>query len=245
MPNDSPSQRKATTLAATGSSIAIAFNVTIESATGSALSDVLIGNDAANSLDGGSGDDTLDGGGDADTAVYSSNRATYTIVRTAPGYSVSGAEGSDTLTGVERIRFSDEQLAFDLDRDEAAGNTVRIIGAAFDAPTIKQHPDYVGIGLELFDGGMSMEAVCGLVLATSLYLSLAGSAGNEAFVNLVFSNVMGMAPSAVECDFYVGMLQGSGGTLTQAELLEIAANTPANEININLVGLQQSGVEFV
>lgn len=40
-------------------------------------------------------------------------------------------------------------------------------------------------------------------------------------------------------------MQGNGGTMTQGELLALAANAGVNEQNINLVGLQQSGVEFV
>ena len=43
----------------------------------------------------------------------------------------------------------------------------------------------------------------------------------------------------------VGLLQGSGGTMTQADLLVLAANADINAQNINLVGLQQNGVEFV
>lgn len=43
----------------------------------------------------------------------------------------------------------------------------------------------------------------------------------------------------------MGLLQGSGGPLTQAQLLEAAANSDINAQNIDLVGLQQSGVEFV
>jgi len=33
--------------------------------------------------------------------------------------------------------------------------------------------------------------------------------------------------------------------MTQAELLVLAANVELNAVNINLVGLQQTGVEFV
>jgi len=121
----------------------------------------------------------------------------------------------------------------------AGGNTVRIIGAAFDAPTIQQHPDYVGIGLSLFDSDMSMLAVCQLVIGAI------GNPTNVDFVNTVYQNVVGVLPSVGERDFYVGLLQGSGGTMTQAELLVLAANADVNAVNINLVGLQQSGAEFI
>ena len=60
----------------------------------------------------------------------------------------------------------------------------------------------------------------------------------------MYRNVVGFLPTAPERDFYVGLLQGSGGTMTQAELLVVAANGAQNAANIDLVGLQQSGVEF-
>ena len=64
-------------------------------------------------------------------------------------------------------------------------------------------------------------------------------------MNTVYRNVVGVLPSPEERDFYVGLLQGSGGTMTQAELLVLAANSAENEANITLVGMQQTGVEFV
>lgn len=39
-------------------------------------------------------------------------------------------------------------------------------------------------------------------------------------------------------------LQGSAGSMTQAQLLEIAANAEVNAQNIDLVRPQASGVEF-
>lgn len=201
--------------------------------------DTLSGLDGNDTLDGGAGNDTIDGGAGVDTAVYSSNRAAYAINGTAPNLTVSGPDGFDTLSNVERLQFSDKGLAFDLGLGEAAGNTVRIIGAAFDGLTIQLHPDYVGIGLDLFDGGWTMPQVCELVIPVM------GSPSNVDFVNTVYQNLVGAPPSQAELDLYVGLLQGSGGTMTQAELLMFAANTEANALNIELVGLQASGVEFV
>ncbi len=230
--------------------------ISIENAEGSDYADTITGSSGANelrgragndtlnggagndTLDGGAGNDTLDGGAGADTAVYSGARANYTIPGAVSG-TVSGPDGTDTLTGIERFQFSDKKLAFDLGVNAAAGNTVRVIGAAFDAPTIQQHPDYVGIGLNLFDSGQSMLAVCQLVIGAM------GNPTNVAFVNTVYQNVVGVLPSAGERDFYVGLLQGSGGSMTQAALLVLAANADVNAVNINLVGLQQTGVEFV
>lgn len=106
-------------------------------------------------------------------------------------------------------------------------------------------PEFVGIGISLFEGGTSMLEVCQLALGTNLCRSLAGSTSNIDFVNTVYKNIVGVLPSNAVRDFYVGLLQGSGGTMTQAELLVLAANANVNATNINLVGLQQSGVEFM
>ncbi|HMY62283.1 MAG TPA: DUF4214 domain-containing protein, partial [Nitrosomonas sp.] len=105
-------------------------------------------------------------------------------------------------------------------------------------------PEYVAIGLQLFDSGQSLLSVSELVVNSTLFQSMASSTNNEAFVNHVYRNVVGELPSTAERDLYVGMLKGSGGTLTQAELLILAANAVVNETNINLVGLLQNGAEF-
>jgi hypothetical protein len=41
------------------------------------------------------------------------------------------------------------------------------------------------------------------------------------------------------------MLRGDGGSLTQAQLLESAANLDLTAQSIGLVGLQQDGVQYV
>lgn len=206
---------------------------------GTSGDDFILGAGGQDTLEGAGGDDTLNGGLGVDTAIYTSNRADYSILGSISGFNVSGPDGNDILIDIERLQFADENIAIDLNVGQAASNTVRIIGAAFDAPTIQEHPDYVGIGLNLFDSGQSMLQVAQLVIG------VLGNPSNEDFVDNVFQNIVGITPSATEHDFYVGLLQGSGGSLTQAELLEIAANSQANATNIDLVGLQQSGVVFV
>lgn len=214
--------------------------------TGNELDNVIAGNSGNNVLTGGAGNDTPDGGSGSDTAAFLGQRANYAMSAGAAGIEVAdlvGNDGTDLLKNIERLQFPDMKLAIDLGPGEAANNTVRIIGAAFDSHYIT--PQFVGIGLYLFDNGMSVPDACALVIGTPLFQSLAGSSSNEAFVNLVFQNVVGFAPSDAQRALFVGMLEGSGGSMTQAQLLELAANHPFNAVNINLTGLQESGVEFV
>jgi serralysin len=217
--------------------------VSIENLVGSEFDDILCGNAANNVFMGGLGNDFIIGMDGLDVAVIADARAAYAIWNGGKRTTIMGAQGTDMLEGVERVRFNDRSVALDLNMSEAAGDTVRIIGAAFDTPFL--NPELVGIGIGLFDGGFSALQICELAIADGLFLNLAGSHSNVDFVNTVYRNVVGVLPTTMVRDSFVNMLQGSGGTMTQAELLMLAAYTPENAANINLVGLQQSGVDFV
>jgi len=91
--------------------VAIAFNAHVENAVGTAFGDQITGNELPNELRGGGGNDIIDGGAGVDTAVYAGARSAYQVTQGAGGVTVralSGDEGTDTLTGIERLRFADQ-----------------------------------------------------------------------------------------------------------------------------------------
>ncbi|WP_284126125.1 M10 family metallopeptidase C-terminal domain-containing protein [Parerythrobacter aestuarii] len=89
----------------------IARGTVIENAVGGSGNDDLIGNDVANVLTGGLGNDSIDGGSNIDTAVVSGNRSAYTITQTLTGvFQIVGADGTDTLTGVEYLQFDNTTI---------------------------------------------------------------------------------------------------------------------------------------
>ncbi|MBK7352741.1 MAG: M10 family metallopeptidase C-terminal domain-containing protein [Nitrosomonas sp.] len=223
----------------------IAYNAVIENATGGVNDDLLIGNDHDNVLIGGegaddligrNGNDVLQGEGGIDTALYNGQRNQYAINKTQEGYSLSdstGAEGSDTLIGVERLEFGDIGLALDLDGN--AGQVAKLLGVVFGAGAI-DNDVYVNAGLSLLDTGTSLESLA------SLALDVAGVQNNDALVTLLWRNLFGSEPTQNEKLPYVEML--AQGEITQAALTQIAANTSINQANIGLVGLTQDGIEF-
>jgi hypothetical protein len=195
-------------------------------------------------LTGHSGDDHRDGGAGIDTAVFQDNRASYTISRLsddAPGrLHVSGADsGNDLLDNIERLQFADRKLAFDLQADQAAANTVKLIGAAFGARAVHERPDYVGVGLDLFDSGYSVHEVAELAAKAM------GMDDNGAFVDALYKNVVGTGPTREMHDYLESLLQDHGGTMTRGDLLAFAAGTDLNAQQIDLTGLQQTGIEYV
>ncbi len=228
--------------------LAIAYGAVIENAIGGSGNDTLIGNDAANTLKGGPGNDTIDGGAGIDTidggagidaAVYAGTRGNFTTTNTASALTVADktrAEGTDTLTNIERLQFSDKKLAFDM--MGSAGNTAKILGAVFGKESVA-NTAYVGIGLQYLDGGMSYQDL--MQLALNAKLGSGFSIADE--VKLLYQNLVGTQPSSSDLSYWTGTV--TSGQFTPASLAVMAADTGYNTTNINLVGLAQTGVEYV
>jgi Ca2+-binding RTX toxin-like protein len=180
--------------------------------TGNALPNTLTGNESANVLTGGGGDDTIDGAGGIDTSSYSGMRAQYAVANGQVDGRATG-EGVDTLVAVERLSFSDINLAIDLQGN--AGSVAKILASVFGHAAVGNET-YAGIGLGLMDGGMSYQSLMGLAL------TVAGATTNAAVVNLLYTNVIGVPPDAGTRDFFVGLIEG--GAHTQASLGVLAAD---------------------
>jgi Ca2+-binding RTX toxin-like protein len=74
------------------------FLDSIENVIGSAQADYIVGTAGANIIDGGAGTDTV---------AYSGNRSAYTISLSGGVTTITGPDGTDTLTNVERLQFAD------------------------------------------------------------------------------------------------------------------------------------------
>lgn len=184
----------------------------------------------------GGGNDNVDAGLGLDTVVYGDNFAIFSATSTEGVFSITSlTDGSvDTLTNVERLTFSDNNLALDLDGN--AGLVARILGAVF-SPSSVQNKEYAGIGLSYLDGGMSYEDLM------SLALTAAGATTHESVVNLLYTNLVGVAPTEAVAAEYVALLDN--GAYTMGGIGVFAADLDLNAQNIDLTGLSQSGLEFV
>lgn len=100
---------------------------------GGAGADTLAGGAGADNLRGELGNDALDGGSDIDTAIFSGTLAQYTLGATANGWTLSGADGVDTLTGIEFAQFSDQTLSLG---NFAPTGAVTINGTAIQGQTL-------------------------------------------------------------------------------------------------------------
>lgn len=201
----------------------------------------IVGTAADDTLQGVAGDDTIDGGAGTDVVVYQGARAAYAIARAADVLTVTDLvsdQGVDTLVRIERLHFDDVWLAFDT--DGSAGNTARLIGAAFGPAFVE--PGLNGVGIRVFDAGLTMEQVAQAALDTALFAQVAGGRGNEAVVRTLYENVVGQPPSDAELLSFVGLLKAG---MSQAQLLAFAANHELTALRIDLAGLATNGLEYL
>jgi len=77
----------------------------------------------------------------------------------------------------------------------------------------------------------------------ALNARLGANAGAETVVNLLYTNVVGVAPGAAELATFTGMLNSGVHSATTLGIL--AADTSLNIANVNLVGLTQTGLEYL
>jgi Ca2+-binding RTX toxin-like protein len=217
----------------------------LEKVIGSPEADIIIGYTAAETLDGGAGNDQITGGGgnDAinggtgiDTAVFTGTAKSYKVSVGSTSVVVTGdptIEGTDTLSNIERLKFSDKTIAIDMSGN--AGITVKVIGAVLGKSEV-QSTKYVGLGLSYLDKGMSYSDL------GALALSAVGATTNDAIVSTLWRNVVGFEASAATKAPYIKMLTDG---MKVGDLVVLAADTSFNTTNINLVGLAQTGIEYL
>jgi len=209
----------------------IAQDATIENAIGGYGNDLLTGNIGNNSLDGGAG---------IDTALYTTSRMSFNVKKTGDHWEIKNLESAydnDSLVSIERLQFSDMNVALDT-TDGNASKAAKILGAVFGAGELS-NKEYVGIGLDYLDNGMAYQDL----MLLALNVKLGNGFSNAAEVALIYQNLVGTPPTTEDMNYWGGTL--TSGQFTQTSLAEMAGEHSLNTANINLVGLAQTGIEFI
>lgn len=215
---------------------------------GSADADVLAGFGGNDNLSGGagndliiagSGNDTISGGAGDDTVTFSGARANYTVVTTATGITVTdktGADGIDSVSGAERVLFSDSGIAFDGGGN--GGEAYRVYQAAFN-----RTPDKGGVGywINAMDKGMSLKEVAQFFVASPEFKVAYGAAPSHSeLVGKFYLNVLHRQPDQGGFDFWVGVLDRNQASVADV----LAAISESNENVTSLAAVIGAGFEY-
>ncbi|GAB3404877.1 S8 family serine peptidase [Massilia agilis] len=172
--------------------------------------------------------DSIDGKGGLDTVVFLGPRANYSIAQSGSQATVTdltGKDGVDTLAGIERLAFTDKNVALDINGD--AGQVYRLYQAAFG-----RVPDEGGLGywISAKDGGMALVDIARQFMASKEAVDLYGASPSaEALVNSVYQNVLHRAPDQGGHDFWVDTM--SRGLNSPATLVTAFSDSTENIAN--------------
>jgi hypothetical protein len=182
------------------------------------------GNDTFTST---SANDVYDGGAGVDTVVYTGARAQYTVTASSGvltvADSVAGRNGTDTLSNVEQLKFSDVTLVFDLTSSQD-----KLVYLLYQAAYARM-PD--NSGFRYWAGVADANHTSALSLADSFmsapeFASRYGSAPtNASFVNSLYGNILGRTPDQAGLDYWTGQLNAG---LARDQLLVNFANSAEN-----------------
>jgi hypothetical protein len=190
---------------------------------------VLTGNVANNIINGGAG---------LDRAIYTGKRIEYTLSGTINQQTitdtVSARDGIDTLSNIERVKFSDQVIALDLNGN--AGQAYRLYKAALD-----RTPDPQGLAgwIKYMDDGGSLTAMSQMFIGSSEFVGKYGQLDNSGFVNRLYLNVLARNG---EPDGIKGWVNGMNNGLSRAQVLEGFSESGENQANV--LGLIKDGIAY-
>ena len=147
------------------------------------------------------------------------------------------------LEGVTRIAFTDKSTAFDI--TGTAGDVYALLKAGFGTVNMT----YEGIGIKLEDAGTTSVQIAQSIVTSAPFIL--ANPDIATFVNNVYTNVMGVAPTPTQASPYISAL--ATGTTTQTALLNAAAHLTTFQQTIGLIGvapattgvLAASGIDFI
>ena len=180
---------------------------------------------------------TVDGGSGIDKVAYPAASSDYAVYYNSTGTTtVKGKIASsqlDALSNIERVSFTDKSIAYDLNGN--AGTTAKILGSVFGKESV-DNQNYVGIGLHFLDSEWTYDNLAALAL------DAVGAKTNDQIVSLLWTNVIGTKPTATDKQPFIALLENG---MSAGALAHLAADSSFNTTNINLVGLAQTGIEYI
>ena len=172
-----------------------------ENANGTSSSDLITGNDLANTINtnqgndvltGLGGNDVLDGGDGIDTAYYQGTSLQYSInlSKSTITDTISTRDGIDSLANIERLHFTDVSTALDFQSGGHAGQAYRLYKGVLGR---EGEPGGLGYVINRLDQGEALKLVASGYLNSPEFQVKYGNADQATFINLLYKNILGRA----------------------------------------------------
>ena len=205
--------------------------------------DRITANALNNLLNGMGGNDAIDGGSGIDAAIYSGAVATHTVAIGNNGAvtvadKTPNRDGTDTLTNIERLQFTDTTIALDIGANQTAGSGYMLYKAAFN-----RTPDTGGLGywINKMDTGMSYSDVANNFVNSAEFKTAFGGSNPSVntLVTKLYNNVLNRAPDAGGLAFWQEKLTTGWST---ADVLGYFSTSAENVTNVT--PLIANGIQY-
>lgn len=173
-----------------------------------------------------------------DTYTFNDKSADYTVVNDTTNHAINVTSALDTqvsfkLEQHERVVFTDKATAFDV--TGVAGDVYALLKASLGGTV---STTYEGLGIKMEDAGTTSTQVAQAIVNSSVFATAAGGSDYASFVNQVYTNVVGTAPTPAQALPYVTQL--ATGAITESALLTAAAHLASFQQTIGLIGVTQA-----
>ncbi|MFN5699280.1 MAG: hypothetical protein ACK47V_01375 [Betaproteobacteria bacterium] len=194
--------------------------------------------------------DMVDGGPGIDTFVMEAARSAFSISANSGPATVlikrkDGSAADDFLTNFERLEFTGGQrVALDLGASDAAGQSVLLIGAVLGKGLLPAKEELMGTVIGLFDQNYSMQQLAGALLRLPIWGGVLTASNNPADIaRYLLRTVNKVEPSESAVAAAAAALSAESPVQQGTWLAELALSA-ANQVQVDLVGLQSSGFQY-
>ncbi|WGG49892.1 DUF4214 domain-containing protein [Rugamonas sp. DEMB1] len=167
------------------------------------------------------GHNRIDGGAGIDTVRVHASESDYVRSQDANGLHLVGLDSNIDLSKVERLRFDDVALAFDV--DGSGGQAYRLYQAAFD-----REPDLPGLGFWMakLDKGANLVDIAQGFINSDEFAGAYGTDVDPAdFITKLYANVLHREPEAAGFAHWMDkMAHGSSEAMVLVAFSESAEN---------------------
>jgi len=183
------------------------------------------------------------------TYTLNDKSADYTVVNDYTNHNLIVTSALDTtvsfkLEGTNRVVYTDKATAFDI--TGVAGDVYALLKASLGGTV---STTYEGLGIKMEDAGSTSLQIAQAIVGASVFTSTVTD--YTSFVNQVYTNVVGVAPTTAQAVPFITEL--ATGQVTESQLLVSAAHLTTFQQSIGLVGvapattgvLSTSGIDFI
>jgi len=182
----------------------------------------------------------INGTSGIDTIAFNEVSSNFTVAISGSQATLTdhvGTAGTDSLSNVERLQFSDSMVGLDIGAGQTSGAVFRLYQAA-----LNRTPDTVGLGywIAQMDGGTTLNSIAQSFIGSTEFTNLYGAHPTDtAFVVDLYANVLHRAPDPGGQAYWLGQLANG-----EARSQVLAQFSESSENIANIAPLIAQGVHY-